>query len=330
MSEVAAPLLAVRDLLVRFGRGPDAPLGVDGASLEIGEGEVVGLVGESGSGKTVTALSVLGLLPPSARVERGRILFRGVDLLTLGRSERRAMRGGTISMVFQDPLTSLHPSFPVGAQIAEAIRAHRKISRAQAAAEAAEMLRLVGIPDPGRRAGEYPHQWSGGMRQRAMIAMSVANRPALLIADEPTTALDVTVQAQIIELLRTLKRESGAGMLLITHDLGVVAELCDRVVVMYGGRIAESAPAGELFATPRHHYTSGLLASVPRLDRPVEEPVGSVGQPATPGRHRGCPFVYRCPVGASRQECRDDPPPLRALDEGGTVLVACHCPRDAQ
>jgi ABC-type dipeptide/oligopeptide/nickel transport system ATPase component len=269
---VRAPLLEIRDLEISFpARGEWTPV-VRGASLAIGRGERVGLVGESGSGKTLTALAVLGLVPPPGRVTRGSIRLDrpghpegAADLLTLGPRELRAVRGVRIAMIFQEPATAFNPVYSIGFQIAEAVRAHRRASRREAADEAARLLDRVAIADARRRLDDYPHQLSGGQRQRAMIAMALAGRPDLLLADEPTTALDVTLQAQILELLDELRRDLGLSVLLITHDLGVVAEACDRVVVMHGGRVVETAAVEELFRAPAHPYTRELLAALPRL-----------------------------------------------------------------
>ncbi|MDP9388430.1 MAG: ABC transporter ATP-binding protein [Actinomycetota bacterium] len=320
-----APLLAVRDLAVEF----DVPGGtvhaVNGIDLAVGQGEVVGLVGESGCGKTVAVLAVLGLLPPTGRVVRGEAWFGRRDLLRLSQRELRRVRGREIAMVFQDPLTSLHPAMRVGDQVAEALEVHdASLTRRAAARRAVELLDLVGIPDPPRRSRDHPHRWSGGMRQRAVIAMAVANRPALIIADEPTTALDVTVQAQVLDVLTQARRETGAAVVLITHDLGVVAEVCDRVVVVYAGRVVETAPVHELFRHPRHPYTAGLLASVPRLEGPVRLHDPIPGQPPTllevPA---GCAFADRCALGAGREQCRAERPLLRPVGGRGHQ-AACH------
>jgi peptide/nickel transport system ATP-binding protein len=259
------PLLEIQDLEIAFPGGRE-PV-VRGVSLSVGRGEIVGLVGESGSGKTMTALAVLGLVPPPGRVTGGRILLEGKqDVLTLRPRDLRAVRGRRIAMVFQEPATAFNPVYTIGFQIAEAVRAHRKISRREALDEAARLLDRVAIADARRRLGDYPHQLSGGQRQRAMIAMALAGGPDLLLADEPTTALDVTLQAQILELLEEIRRDLGLAVLLITHDLGVVAETCDRVVVMREGRIVEEAGVVELFRAPAHPYTRELLAAVPRLE----------------------------------------------------------------
>jgi len=299
---------------------------VDGLSFSVEAGETVAIVGESGSGKSVTAMSIMRLLQtPPARLE-GRVLFKGRDLLALSEAEMRQVRGAQISMVFQEPMSSLNPVMTVGAQIAEAVRLHQQASPGQARQRALEMLSLVGIPAPERRMREYPHKLSGGMRQRVMIGMALACDPALLIADEPTTALDVTIQAQILDLIRSLKARLGSAVILITHDLGVVAELADRVIVMYAGRKVEEASVRELFANPRHPYTRRLLAAVPRLGfargpqgrgRLVEIP-GSVPNPRDP--IVGCAFAPRCD--GAEPLCRETAPVLESRAPGH--VVACH------
>ncbi|MGD9741243.1 MAG: ABC transporter ATP-binding protein [Dongiaceae bacterium] len=314
MSEDAAPLLAIEGLTVAF-RGEDETLRVvEEASLTLRAGEAVGLVGESGCGKSVTAMSVMRLLPtPPAKIEAGRIRFDGEDLLQLGEPRMRAIRGDRIGMVFQEPMTSLNPTLTIGFQIAEVLRVHRGMSGAQALEEAVRLLAAVGVGAPRRRVEQYPHQLSGGLRQRAMIAMALACRPRLLIADEPTTALDVTIQAQILDLLRRLRQEFQMALLLITHDLGVVAELCDRVSVMYAGRIVEEAPAASLFRRPRHPYTLGLLASRPRLGGTADRLATIPGNVPPPGRRGvGCSFVDRCPRRLAR--CATERPALLPLD----------------
>ena len=318
------PLLRIDALRVEFGSRSDPVTAVAGLDLEVRPGEIVGLVGESGCGKTVTALSVLGLLPPTARVTGGRVEFGGRDLLRLPRRELRRVRGAQIAMVFQDPLTSLHPSLTIGAQLAEALLVHdRDLGRRSAVRRAVELLGLVGIPEPDRRARDYPHQWSGGMRQRAMIAMAIANRPSLVIADEPTSALDVTVQAQILELLRALRDETGGALLVITHDLGVVAELCDRLVVVYAGRVVEAGPVRDVFHHPAHPYTAGLLASVPRLDGPLDPGPVMVGQPPSgPDGAPGCPFEPRCRYARGERRCTEELPALEDVTPGHRA--ACH------
>jgi peptide/nickel transport system ATP-binding protein len=305
-------LLEIDGLVTEFATEHGRVRAVDGVSLRVERGQTVGLVGESGCGKSVTALSVMRLIAdPPGRVTGGQVRLSGTDLLALTEKEMRARRGKSLSMIFQEPMTSLNPVFTVGDQVAEAVRVHERATRAGAWARAVEMLRLVGIPAPDTRARAYPHQLSGGMRQRVMIAMALACRPELLIADEPTTALDVTVQAQILELLGRLRQELGMAVLLITHDLGVVAETCDQVVVMYAGRVVEEAPATRLFAGPRHPYTAGLLASVPRLDQVgarLTEIPGMV--PPLHARPPGCKFQDRCSRVLER--CRAEEPGLEA------------------
>ena len=316
-----APLLAIEDLVVEFTTDDAVVRAVDGVALVINPGEIVGLVGESGCGKSVTAMSILGLIRPPGQITGGSIHFRGQDLRTMPVAELRRIRGGQIAMVFQDPMTTLNPVMTVGAQIVEALRLHQKISKAQARNRAVELLKMLGVPSAEMGFGQYPHQFSGGMRQRAMIAMAIANDPALLIADEPTTALDVTIQAQVLELLRTTQRPAGAATLLITHDLGVVAELADRVVVMYAGRVIEQADVGAIFGEPRHPYTLGLLTSVPRVDVEDDELRPIPGSPpdmlAAPA---GCAFHPRCPL--VRQRCRNQRPPLEEVADGH--WTACH------
>jgi peptide/nickel transport system ATP-binding protein len=290
------PLLEVRDLSVRFDTDDGAVHAVDGMSLELAAGEVLGIVGESGCGKSVTALSILGLLPKTATVT-GSVRFEGVELLGASGAQLRKIRGRQISFVFQEPMTSLNPVLRIGHQIQEVVREHMSLSRSAAKARVVELLDLVHIPDPGRRIEEYPHQLSGGMRQRVMIAMALACDPKILIADEPTTALDVTIQAGILDLLRELRARLGTAIVLITHNLGVVADLADRVVVMYAGRKAEEAAVGELFAHPQHPYTIGLLGAVPRAGAArngrLQEIPGRVPSLAEPPGH--CAFADRCP-----------------------------------
>ncbi len=297
MSVPQTPVLEVEDLRVRFQRRGEAPtLAVDGVSFSVAPGETVGLVGESGCGKSVTSLATMGLLPRRGVHVTGSVRLDGEELLGASDRKLRGLRGKDMAMVFQDPLSSLNPTVSIGTQVTEVLAEHRGMKGEAARTEAVDLLDRVGIPDPRRRLGEYPHQLSGGMRQRALIAMSLACSPRLLIADEPTTALDVTIQAQILELLKELVQGSGTALVMITHDLGVVAGLCDRVHVMYAGRIIETAQRRDLFATPRHPYTGGLLASVPRLD-------SGRGTPLTPIRgsardaipwSAGCAFAPRC------------------------------------
>jgi oligopeptide/dipeptide ABC transporter ATP-binding protein len=305
-SEGTAPLLRIEELRVHFDTDDGVVRAVDGVSFAIGPRETLAVVGESGSGKSVTALSILGLVPiPPGRHAGGRIEFRGRDLTTLPVSELRAIRGRAISMVFQEPMTSLNPVMTCGAQIAETIVLHERVGRGEARRRAIEMMRTVGIPSPEQRVDEYPHQLSGGMRQRVMIAMALACRPALLIADEPTTALDVTIQAQILALLERLQSEFQMAVLLITHDLGVVAETADRVVVMYAGQVVETCAVDALFARPLHPYTAGLMASLPIAgERRASLPVIPGGVPDPLRFPRGCRFHPRCPLATDR--CLED------------------------
>jgi peptide/nickel transport system ATP-binding protein len=315
------PLVSVEDLRVEFHTDAGVVKAVDGVSWSIQPGETLGIVGESGSGKSVSALALMGLLQkPQAKVS-GRILFRGRDLLAAGEDELRALRGNDISMIFQDPLTALNPVFKVGHQVAEVIQAHEKIGRIPARKRAVDLLAEVGIPNARIRAQDYPHQYSGGMRQRAMIAMALALNPALLLADEPTTALDVTVQAQIMSLLSALQESRGTAIVLITHDLGVVAGHADRVLVMYAGRVAETAGADALFHAPRHPYTLGLLTSLARLDRRRTERLRPIpGQPPSLIRvPPGCPFHPRCAF--TTDICSTQMPPLVGGPSHG---AACH------
>ncbi len=313
------PLLEVRDLVVSFRTGSRTFRAVDGVSLKLHAGRTLGLVGESGSGKSVTALAVMGLLPsPPAGVDGGTASYGDIDLLGLPAEQRRRYRGRELAMIFQEPMTSLNPVYTVGEQIVEAIRAHYPVGRAEARRRAIEMLELVRIPSPETRIDSFPHEMSGGMRQRAMIAMALACEPKLLIADEPTTALDVTIQAQILELLASIQERVGTGVLLITHDLGVIAEVAHDVAVMYAGRIVEQAPVEAIFDDPQHPYTIGLLGSVPRLEETREAlPTieGAVPNPAA--LPAGCRFNPRCPFAVDR--CRSEAPPLVEIATGHTV-----------
>ncbi|MGO9489468.1 MAG: ABC transporter ATP-binding protein [Solirubrobacteraceae bacterium] len=322
-SSAAEPLLRVEDLRVEFPSEDGVVHAVDGITYQVFPGKTLGIVGESGTGKTVSSLTTLGLTRGQGAEISGRILFEGRDLLALPESEMRAIRGNEIAMIFQDPLSSLHPLYRVGDQLIEAVRAHRDVSRAQARARAVELLGLVGIPDPQRRVDEYPHEFSGGMRQRAMIGMALANEPKLLIADEPTTALDVTVQAQILALMERLQRELGMAIIIITHDLGVVAEVADDISVMYAGRIVETASAESLFANPEHPYTWGLLKSIPRLEADRAEMLVPI--PGTPPSlirpPSGCHFHPRCAY-AQPDHSRIDPA-LEPLPEEPRHFVAC-------
>ena len=315
------PLLRVEDLHTYFGKGEREFRAVDGVSFTVRRGETLGIVGESGCGKSVTSLSIMQLIPnPPGRIAGGAIWFDGEDLTQKTQEDMRSIRGNKISMIFQEPMTSLNPVYTVGDQIIEGIRLHRDISASEARERAIEMLRLVRIPSPDKRIDDYPHQLSGGMRQRVMIAMALSSEPQLLIADEPTTALDVTIQAQILDLMRKIRDETGTAIMLITHSLGVVAEMADNVVVMYAGRIVERADVKTIFADPQHPYTLGLLGSIPKLgveeDRLATIP-GTVPNPqAMPS---GCLFNPRCPIAEDR--CRVEAPPLAELFPGH--LVAC-------
>ena len=316
------PLLQIENLRTYFYGGDGIARAVDGVTFSIAAGETLGLVGESGSGKSVTALSILRLVRPPGRVEAGsRMLFDGRDLATLDERALRSIRGARIAMVFQEPMTALNPVFTVGEQIAEVVRIHGRASRREAWDRAVEMLQVVGIPGPAQRAREYPHQLSGGMRQRVVIAMALVMNPALVIADEPTTALDVTIQAQILELLAGLQAQFGTSILLITHDLGVVAESVSRVLVMYGGEIVEDAPVRTLFAEAHHPYTEGLLAAMPRLGETRERLRTIPGTVPPPTRWpSGCRFHDRCPYAWDR--CTVEHPPLYQI--GGGHTSRCH------
>jgi peptide/nickel transport system ATP-binding protein len=302
------PLLRVEDLHVEFPTEDGVVHAVDGISYEVGRASTLGIVGESGSGKTVSSLTTLGLTRSQGARISGRIVFEGKDLLELSEAELRTIRGNEIAMIFQDPLSSLHPFFKVGVQLVEAVRVHQDVSKQAARARAIELLGLVGIPDPSRRVEEYPHEFSGGMRQRAMIAMALANEPKLLIADEPTTALDVTVQAQILALLERLQSELGMAIVIITHDLGVVAQMADEIAVMYAGRIVEHASAELLFAGPEHPYTWGLLKSIPSLSGTRKEQLVPIpgSPPSLINRPPGCHFHPRCPY-SQPEHARIDP-----------------------
>jgi peptide/nickel transport system ATP-binding protein len=320
---MTAPLLEVEDLRVHFETEDGLVKAVDGVSYTVESGQTLGIVGESGSGKSVSSLTVMGLTRArNARIS-GTVRFNGKDLLGASDDELRKIRGDDIAMIFQDPLSSLHPFYKVGNQIVEAIRAHRDVSKAQARDRAIEMLGLVGIPEPRRRAESYPHEFSGGMRQRAMIAMALANDPKLLIADEPTTALDVTVQAQILELIERLQGEFDTAVVVITHDLGVVAEMADEIAVMYAGRVVEHADADTIFAAPEHPYTWGLLSSIPRLDsRRGDELVPIGGRPPSMiNLPSGCHFHTRCPY-VREAHTRVDPP-LEPVAGDPAHKVAC-------
>ena len=317
-----APLLEVRDLAVHFHGATGVARAVDGVSFTMAKGETVALVGESGCGKSVTAMSLLRLIDPPGRIEAGSVIrFEGTDLLALGEEPMRQLRGRRISMIFQEPMTALNPVFTIGDQVAEVARIHEGASRADAWARAVRMLARTGIADPERRAHDYPHQLSGGMRQRVLIAMALLLSPALVIADEPTTALDVTIQAQILDLLRTLQRESDSALLLITHDFGVVAEMAQRVLVMYGGQVVESAPVRSLFAAPAHPYTAGLLRAMPRLGQRRERLDAIPGTvPAATAWPTGCRFRDRC--AHAWEMCATDAPAPVEVAPGH--IARCH------
>jgi oligopeptide/dipeptide ABC transporter ATP-binding protein len=320
------PILSIRDLVVEFATDDGVVHAVDGISYDIFPGEVLGIVGESGSGKSVSTLSILGLIPqPPGRISRGEAFFQGRDLLKIKKKELRSLRGRAVAMIFQDPMTSLNPVLTVGYQLAEAVKTHFPSKKdGEIRKQVVGLLSAVGVPTPDQRFDQYPHEFSGGMRQRAMIAMAIANSPALLIADEPTTALDVTIQAQILEVLKDAQRETNAATIMITHDLGLVAELADRVIVMYAGKIVEHGDVHTIFAAPRHPYTIGLMQSLPRLDaedvwlRPIPG-----APPSLINRPPGCAFHPRCFLSQGRQRCREEVPPLRVLGADGH-LSACH------
>jgi peptide/nickel transport system ATP-binding protein len=316
-------LLEVEDLRVEFPTEDGIVHAVDGVSYSVERGRTLGIVGESGSGKTVSSLTTIGLTRTQGARISGEIRFEGRDLVSLPDDSLRAIRGNDIAMIFQDPLSALHPFYRVGAQLVEAIQAHQDVRKAAARARSIELLELVGIPDPKSRVDGYPHEFSGGMRQRAMIAMALANEPKLLIADEPTTALDVTVQAQILALLGRLQRELEMAIIIITHDLGVVAEVADHIAVMYAGRIVESAPTAEIFRSPEHPYTWGLLRSIPSLDRDRAEDLVPVSgrPPSLIHRPSGCSFHPRCPY-AQPEHARVDPP-IKAIPGHPDHGVAC-------
>ncbi len=309
-------LLEVSDLCTDFATDAGRFPAVDGVSFKVDAGRTLAIVGESGSGKSVTALSIMGLVPaPAGRIAAGSVRFEGQELVGAPRRALQALRGNGMAMIFQEPMTAMNPAYTIGAQIVEGLQRHRALGTAAAQARALQMLERVRMPAAAQRLHEYPHQLSGGMRQRAMIAMALANEPRLLIADEPTTALDVTIQAQILALMHELQRETGTAIVLITHDLGVVAEVADEVAVMYGGRIVEQAPVAQLFAQPQHPYTVGLLGSIPRLHGEQARLAAIAGQVPPPlPRPTGCSFAARCPFAEPR--CHADAPVLRALGAG--------------
>lgn len=321
-SDPHAPLLEVEDLQVEFRTRYGVAKAVNGVSFSVGEGETLAILGESGSGKSVTAQAIMGILDsPPGYVTGGAVRFRGTDLLALSEEKRRGYRGQHISMIFQDALSSLNPVFPVGWQIAEMFRIHQKISRKDAKKKAIELMDRVHIPGAASRVGDYPHQFSGGMRQRIMIAMAIALDPEVLIADEPTTALDVTVQAQVMGLLEELQAQSRMGLILITHDLGVVADVADRIAVMYAGRVMETSHVNDIYARPAHPYTEGLLDSIPRIDQKGHELRAIKGLPPNLMKiPAGCEFRPRCP--RAQEICAQERPPLREVAPGR--FSACH------
>jgi oligopeptide/dipeptide ABC transporter ATP-binding protein len=323
---VPEPQLSIRDLAVEFKTDDGIVHAVDGVSYDVYPGEILGIVGESGSGKSVSTMALLGLIPqPPGRIAGGTAMFKGADLLKMKRSEIERFRGDEVAMVFQDPMTSLNPVLKIGYQLGEAIKTHYpKEPDDKVDARVVDLLTLVGVPNPEVRVNQYPHEFSGGMRQRAMIAMAIANSPSLLIADEPTTALDVTIQAQVLEVLKRVQDETGAATILITHDLGIVAEMCERVIVMYAGRIVESGDVNTIFRAPRHPYTIGLMDSLPKLTEDEEwlRPIPGA-PPSLISRPSGCAFHPRCFLSQGRARCREEVPELKPA-EGTAHLAACH------
>jgi len=324
---VPEPILSIKNLAVEFTTDDGVVHAVDDITYDVFPGETLGIVGESGSGKSVSTLSILGLIPqPPGRVVSGTAMFKGKDLLKMGKRELRRFRGDEVAMVFQDPMTSLNPVLKVGYQLSEAIKTHYpKVKDDEVKKRVVDLLTLVGVPNPDTRYSQYPHEFSGGMRQRAMIAMAIANSPSLLIADEPTTALDVTIQAQVLEVLKTVQDETNAATILITHDLGIIAELCERVLVMYAGRIVESGDVRTIFQNPRHPYTIGLMDSLPKLTEDEEWLRPIPGQPPSLiNRPPGCAFHPRCFLSQGRLPCREEVPQLREVDGGADHYAACH------
>jgi oligopeptide/dipeptide ABC transporter ATP-binding protein len=323
---VPDPVLSIKDLVVEFSTEDGIVQAVDGVSYDLYPGETLGIVGESGSGKSVSVMAILGLIPqPPGKIVRGEAIFKGTDLLKISKKQLRRIRGNQVALVFQDPMTSLNPVLKIGAQIGEAIKTHHPEEKDGAIKErVVGLLKTVGVPNPERRYQQYPHEFSGGMRQRAMIAMAMANSPSLLIADEPTTALDVTIQAQILEVLKKARDETHAATILITHDLGLIAELADRVIVMYAGKIVELGDVQTIFESPRHPYTVGLMDSLPRLNAEDDWLRPIPGQPPSLiNRPPGCPFHPRCFLSHGRVRCREEEPPLRPI-EGTAHLTGCH------
>jgi oligopeptide/dipeptide ABC transporter ATP-binding protein len=324
---VPEPILSIKSLAVEFKTDDGIVHAVDDITYDVMPGETLGIVGESGSGKSVSTLSILGLIPqPPGRIVSGTAVFKGEqDLLKMKKRDLRRFRGNEVAMIFQDPMTSLNPVLKVGSQLGEAIEVHHpKESDSHVKGRVIELMRLVGIPNPDSRYNQYPHEFSGGMRQRAMIAMAIANNPSLLIADEPTTALDVTIQAQVLEVLKTVQEETNAATILITHDLGIVAELCDRVLVMYAGRIVESGDVHTIFRNPRHPYTIGLMDSLPKLTEDEDWLRPIPGQPPSLiSRPPGCAFHPRCFLSQGRLRCREEVPALRTIDQPEHES-ACH------
>ena len=321
------PVLSIQDLTVEFNTEDGVVHAVTEVSYDLFPGETLGIVGESGSGKSVSVMSMLGLIPvPPGKIVSGQALYQGRDLLTMPKKQLRNVRGGEVAMIFQDPMTSLNPVLTIGDQIAEAIQTHHPgTSDGDARKRVVHLLEVVGVPSAERRFDQYPHEFSGGMRQRAMIAMAIANDPAVLIADEPTTALDVTIQAQIVEVMRAAQQETDAAIILITHDLGLIAELADRVVVMYAGRVVELSDVYTIFNAPRHPYTVGLMNSLARVDMDQEWLKPIPGQPPSLlNRPPGCAFHPRCEFSQGRERCRTEVPALRSFGEGGMHLSACH------
>jgi oligopeptide/dipeptide ABC transporter ATP-binding protein len=324
---VPEPVLSIKNLAVEFKTDDGVVHAVDDITYDVFPGETLGIVGESGSGKSVSTLSILGLIPqPPGRIVSGTAMFKGQDLLKMKKRDLRRFRGDELAMVFQDPMTSLNPVLKVGYQLGEAIKTHYpKVKKDEVKKRVIDLLRLVGVPNPETRYSQYPHEFSGGMRQRAMIAMAISNSPSLLIADEPTTALDVTIQAQVLEVLKTVQNETNAATILITHDLGIVAELCERVLVMYAGRIVESGDVHTIFQNPRHPYTIGLMDSLPKLTEDEDWLRPIPGQPPSLiNRPTGCAFHPRCFHSQGRLSCHEDVPLLRKVDGGADHYAACH------